>query len=143
MRINGMIGLAIVAAMTAGLFLPFLAWQGQSLSLAALAGGDDGPAYLLGLMLVLAGGAFACCLTDDVPGLFPIGLLYLVFPAYALQEAAEILGDEAAVATGGLPPLAGDPAAFGATVVFLAAYAAAALGAVDWWTGRARRRTHR
>ena len=139
MRINRAIGLAVAAAMVAGLFLPFFAWQGQSLSLAALTGGDDGVNYLLGLLVLLGAGAVACALTDDLPGLFPIGALYLVFPAYVLHEAGRFLG-EAAPAAGGLPPFAGEPAALGATIVFLAAYGAMLLAVVDWWTGRRRRR---
>ena len=139
MRISHAIGLAVAATMVAGLFLPFLVWQERSLSLAALSGGDGGVNYLLGLLVLLGAGAIACALTDDLPGLFPIGALYLVFPAYVLHETARFLGDEAP-ATGGLPPFAGEPAALGASIVFLAAYGAMLLAVVDWWAGRARRR---
>ncbi len=143
MRVNGLIGMAVAAAMGAGLFLPFLAWQDQALSLADLAGSAAGPNYLLGLLAVLVAGVLACSLTDDLPGLFPIGGLYLIFPAYALSEAGEVLGEGAPAAGGWLLAFAAEPAAIGAAVAFLAAYAAVVLGVADWWFGRARRRRAR
>lgn len=142
LTMSGLIGLVLSLAMVAGLFLPFLHWQGQSLTLLAIGGAAEGPGWLPVLVVGIALGAVWCCLVDDVPGLLPLGLLYLVTPAFVFGRADVYLGEGAPVA-GALPPLAGAPAAIGATVVFTAGYAAMVLGVVDWWTGRSRRRGFR
>jgi hypothetical protein len=138
----GLFGLVAVAAMLAALFLPFITWGEDSLTLVGIALAGEGGGWLLGLVGLAGLGAALACLRDDTPGLVPLGVIYLVYPTYAFHNVADYVGEDIAVAAG-FPPLAGEPAALGYYVIFLATYAAIAIGLADWLTGRGRRLSQR
>ena len=139
LRPTSLLGLVLGALMAVGIFLPFMAWEGQSLSLLDIGAIPEGANWLLYLMLLVGVGVLLCCMTDDLPGLVPLGVVFLVYPAYVFGRAAEYLG-ETTPAAAALSPMPGDPAALGYHLVFLASYAAILLGLFDWFSGRARRR---
>ena len=131
-----LIALAAVLAMALSFFLPFLSTPEGGLSLFDLSSRTEGTNFVFLLSWLLIVGLLACALADDVSGLVPLAVLYCVYPTYAFHNAAAWLGE--VEIHYGFPPFAGDPAGIGYYLVFIASYAAIAVGFADHFAHRRR-----